>query len=251
MPRHLCAFCPEPATTGEHLWSDWVNPLVGKKRRYIIGRRIRGEERKWESVGLHLKFPVLCGPCNNNWGSDIETRMKNVSSLMVRDGEPTDLRVSDIATIAIYSQLKAFVCDYGQDEVPSFYGTAERRAFRRDFTFPPGINMWLARTFGTHGVFTGAYAKPPLKTPKRFHIYVFMVSIGQLVIQVTSARWTKKSNRKYAPPPNLTQASFWDRFSIPIWPNCVTPIHWPPREQLAGNFLNAFFDRWKVLNRTD
>ena len=219
MPQ--CTFCPEPATTGEHLWSNWVNPLLGKNRRYIIRQRVQGNERNWESVGLHLKFPVLCDPCNNEWGSDIETRMKNVSAGMVRDGEPTLLSASDVATIAIYSQLKAFICDYGQDQVPLFYASQERRAFRADFTLPPGVNMWLARTPGTHGIFNGAYAKPPLETPKRFHIYVFMVSIGQLVIQVTSARWTKKSNRKYAAPPNLTQASFWDRFSIPIWPNCV------------------------------
>jgi hypothetical protein len=251
MSRPLCTFCPEPATTGEHIWSDWLNALLGKHRRYRIKREIQGDARYWQSVGLHQKLPALCDDCNNNWGSVIETRMKDVSSFMVRDGTPTHLKSEDLATIALYSQLKAFVCDYAQEEIKSFYELSERRAFRNNFRFPSGTNMWLARTLPNHGIFRNAYAKPPFNTPKRFHTYVFTMSLGHLVIQLTSVRWTKKSNRRYAIPPQLTQGPAWSRVSVPIWPDCITPISWPPQEQLGREGLNSFFNRWALVNRVD
>lgn len=249
MGRRQCAFCPEPATTGEHIWSDWVNGLLGEKRKYVIREEIEG--RTWQSVGLHQKLPVLCGTCNNVWGSDIESLMKNVSSSMIETGDPKILKAEDIATICVYMQLKAFVSDYGQEDLVSFYDLSQRRAFRDDFTFPPGTNIWLARTFDDHGVFKGAYAAPPFNSPKRFHAHIFTISLGQLVIQLTSAKWTKKSNRKFGKPPFFTQAPAWDLFSIPIYPCPSISVHWPPRQKLSSDLLDEFSDRWKVLNRAD
>jgi hypothetical protein len=248
MAKRLCAFCPSLATTGEHCWPDWVNRILGEKRRYIIRQ---GKDRSWQTVGLRQKFPVLCDPCNNEWGSDIEARMRDVSSSMVKSGDRKLLDREDILAIHIYSQLKAFVCDYAQEEVESFYGPGERRAFRSDLTFPSGTSIWLARTDDDHGVFDGAYAKPPLNTSRRFHTYIFMTSLGQLVIQLTSVRWTKKSNRKFADPPLLTQDVRWDSFSIPIYPKVRLPVNWPPQHQLVFEDLKGFFERWQKLNRTD
>jgi hypothetical protein len=252
MAQRQCAFCHQPATTGEHVWSKWVNPLLGENRKYFIRRLIHGTDRKWVRVGLHEKFPVLCDPCNNEWGSSVETRMQLVSSSMVKDGAHAILGAEDIATIAVYSQLKAFVSDYAQEDMKSFYDFGDRRTFRRDFTFPSGTNMWLAKTTNAHGVFTSAYGKAPLNTPKRFYTYIFTMSLGQLVVQLTSVRWTKKSNRKYARPGNLTQPpSHWN-CSIPFWPSPVTvPINWPPPQQLGREALNEFVYRWKTLRRTD
>ena len=239
---------------GEHLWSNWINPLLGKKRRYLISREIQGAGRAWQSVGLHQKFPVLCEDCNNVWGSQIEDLMKDTCSSMVQAGARTLLGEEDIVKIVVYSQLKAFVCDYGQEGVESFFDLGTRRAFRGDLTLPPGTSIWLAWTVDDHGVFKSAYAKPPHNTPKRFHSYIFTMSLGQLAIQLTSVRWTKKSNRKYANPPLFRQGGEWDWFSIPIWPNHAAspiriPVSWPPRNQLTREALDAFFNRWRTLSR--
>jgi hypothetical protein len=250
MRRHSCAFCPAPATTGEHIWSDWSNELLGPKRRYLITQSIANESRTWQSVGLHQKYPVLCAPDNNAWGGGIEAKMKAVSQYMVRDGAPTVLSATDVGTIAVYAQLKAFVCDYAQDRVPLFYESSDRAAFRDDLTIPVGTSVWLAHTIDDHGVFKGAYAQPPLETPKRFHTYVFTVSLGQLVIQLTNVRWTKKSNRKYERSPLLRQALQATPFSVPIWPKCTTPIYWPPRLQMDREALDRYFKRWERVEIT-
>jgi hypothetical protein len=254
MPKRPCAFCPHPATTGEHIWSNWINPLLGKNRRYRISQEIQGTAREWQSVGLHQKFPVLCDDCNNGWGSDIETRTKNACSSMVQTGSLTLLSAQDIVAVAVYSQLKAFVCDYGQQDVESFYDLGMRHAFRSGLTIPYGTSVWLAWTVDYHGVFKSAYAKSPQNTPKRFHSYIFTMSLGQLAIQLTSVRWTKKSNRKYASPPLLHQGGEWNWFSIPIWPNSIggpIPVSWPPPKQLNREALDAFFHRWHTVSRED
>src|SRR6266478_2446773 len=201
-----CAFCPERATTREHLWDDWLNKLLGKDTRYIISRNMRGKALNWKSVGLNEKAPVLCDGCNNVWGSDIGAKVKGVAANMITDGAAIKLTESDIAIIATYSLMKAFVCDYMQDEVESFYGFRDRYAFREDLTFPRSVQIWLARTFVGHGVFKGSYSRLSLKTPDRFQLYIFTISLGQLVIQVASSRWTKKSSRKYKKPPEFSRS---------------------------------------------
>jgi hypothetical protein len=242
-----CAFCPEQANTGEHLWSGWAGKLIGEKDRYVIKRQMAGTARQWKTIGLNEKAPVLCDDCNNTWGSDIETKMKSVVADMVANGAAIELNKSDIAIIVTYSLMKAFVCDYMQDEVESFYSLRDRYAFRADLTFPRGVQIWLARTFVGHGVFKGGYTKLPLKTPDRFQLYVFTVSLGQLVIQVASSRWTKKSSRKYKKPPEFSFPP--DSFSTTIWPVCTIPAYWPPLEQLRGHDLNAFIERFRTITR--
>ena len=245
----LCAFCPGLATTREHLWDDWVSKLLGEDKRYIIRRNMQGKALKWKSVGLKEKTLVLCDDCNHTWGSALGAKMKDVVADMITEGAATRLNESDVAVIAAYSQMKAFVCDYMQEDVQSFYDSRDRHAFRADLAYPRGLCVWLAWTEAGHGIFKGAYSKAPLETPGRFQIYIFTMSIGQLVIQVTCPRWTKKSNRKYAKPPTLDQSPFWQRFSTMIWPNCVVPVSWPPIEQLRYEQVDAFVDRWRRLNR--
>lgn len=242
-----CAFCPEIATTGEHLWDHWLSKLLGEKTRYTIHRRMGDNALKWKSVGLNEKAPVLCDDCNHEWGSDTGTKMKNAVGSMITDGTLTKIDADAIAVIATYSVMKSFVCDYMQTEVESFYSLRERYAFRGDLTFPRGVQIWLAWTIGGHGVFKGVYHKAPLKTPARFQIYAFTISLGQLVIQVACPRYTKKSNRKYANPPVLNQAFFWNSFSLTIWPECIFPVPWPPLQQLRGEQLNAFVERWATI----
>jgi len=246
--KQPCAFCPAPATTKEHLWGDWYNSLFGKDNRYLMKQSTEGEVRSWKSVGLNQKFPVLCNACNNEWGSSLETGMKNASAEMIKDGATTVLNAERISAIALYSQMKAFVCDYGQKHVAPFHDSHARQEFREDLIFPTGTQVWIARTTPMHGVFKGGYFKPSLSTPRRFQGYVFTISLGHLAIQVTCVRWTKKSNRKYLPCPLLTQGSIWNKLSIPIFPNCILPVIWPPLELLSQDLLDEFINRWKTLN---
>jgi hypothetical protein len=246
-----CAFCPARATTGEHVWSAWANKLLGVKERYLIQTNTKGIARKYKSVGLNEKFPALCDDCNNVWGSNFETRMKLVVADMVSKGTPKDLDNTDVATIMGLCLLKSFVCDHIRDDgKPSFYSRGERHAFRRNSTIPNGLQVWLARTDGSHGISKAGYGETPLNLPDRHEIYIFTVSLGQLVVQIASIRWAKKSRRKYEAPPVLMPPFAEGAYTIRVWPpDYDFPVHWPPPRQLKGESLNTFVDRWKTLRR--
>jgi hypothetical protein len=167
------AFCPETATTGEHLWSDWVGKLTGKNNRYLIKREIKGQVLRWKTVRLNEKAPVLCDGCNNVWGSQIESEMKHVVADIVSQSRHKNLSATDIATIAAFSPMKSLVCDYMDDTRKSFYDRRDRHSFRNNLTFPLGVQMWLARTTMDHGVYKAGHSEFPLQTPNRFQIYKF------------------------------------------------------------------------------
>jgi hypothetical protein len=245
--RDMCAFCPDPATTGEHLWSDWLSELLGSKNKYLIRRSVGGVERHWKSVGLREKAPVLCDVCNNEWGSRIETDMKKVVADMCLHGAPTDLTEQDVATIITFGLLKMMVGDCQEIHGHLFFDRTERRSFRRTLAIPKGTNVWLAFTPPGHGVYKGAYVAMDRKGPFGFEIYVFTVSMGRFVIQLATPRWYKKSKRRHASPPTLTQALIWGQHSVCIFPGRTFPIHWPPVSELGGQLLDEYVDRWRKL----
>jgi len=245
-----CAFCPSKATTCEHLWGAWLSKLLGPKKKYVLTRRVKDEVLRFKSVGLHEKAPVLCDDCNNVWGSQIETKTKLVIADMASKGSPAKLSDVDVMTIAIFAMMKAFVGDYMHEQTKSsFHSRAERFAFRRDFTFPVTVQIWLSRLTGEHGIFKIMYSKLPSNIPKRFELCVFTVTMGQLVIQLVSSRWSKKSLRRHADPPFLTQGTFWDAFSVDIFPYPSLPVHWPRPKQFDRLLLDEFIKRWEKVNR--
>lgn len=231
------------------MWSEWGSKLLGPKSRYDIRRESAGKVHKFKSVGLNEKLPALCDPCNNVWGGDLETRMKSIVADMVSDGKPKRLNENEIAVIATFSLLKSFVVDYMREGEKSFYSLAERHSFRRDFTFPSGIRIWLASTSPDHGVFKTSYFKSPLGVSSRFELYVFTMSLGHLAIQVVSSRWSKKAHRRHEKPPSLPALITWSSSSILVWPDCNFPISWPPPLELTSHALDQFVDRWKVIGR--
>jgi hypothetical protein len=246
MPRE-CAFCFDTATTGEHLWSGWVGKLIGEKRRFSVKREMKGKVHQWKSVGLNEKALVLCESCNNVWGSQLETRMKLIIRDAVFDGTAMELARKDIATIVAFSIMKSFVCDHMDEDTKSFYDRSERHSFRRDFTLPGGVQIWLANTTLDHGVYKAGYLKMPLNNPNRFEGYIFTVSLGRFVIQSVAARWSKKSRRRHAAAPRLPQSLLWSGCLIPIWPDCNLPVFWPSPKQLGSQDLDALVDRFRNM----
>ena len=244
-----CAFCPNPATTGEHLWSEWVSKLLGPKNRYNIRREMEDEVFHWKCVGLNETVPVLCVTCNNVWGGRLELQMKDVVAEMVRDATPKMLSKTDIETIARFALMKSFVAEYMRESGKLFYDRATRFSFRRDFTFPPGIQMWIGNTTLEHGIFKASYAQLPLNNPQRFELYIFTISCGHLVIQVTCSRWMKKAYRRHANPPKLTPAAIWSAVSTRIWPDGSVAIPWPPPVQMPKGVQGSLAERWRKVNR--
>lgn len=250
MPARTCAFCPQKATTREHAWSDWLNPILGEKNRYLIEDSTLGVYRKHRSVGLHQKLPVLCDSCNNVWGSGIEDRMRAVVSPMVL-GNQASLTVQDRGIIAIWTQLKAMICDYAvQQEKLHHYTCDERFLFRENSTVLPGTHMWFARSIGLHGVFKGNYGTRSDAFGRKVRVFAFTVSLGELILQLGCAKWSKKSRRKHYEAPGLDQGIIANVYSTRFYPSASDYVEWPPRQYLQDHDLNRLVDRWSVEGST-
>jgi hypothetical protein len=235
--------------TGEHLWSAWAGELFGKKNFVNTRREEGGRVITWEGKELSAKAKVVCGECNHGWMSGLEGRMKVVAADMVVKCSPASLDDKDIATIAAFGFLKAIVGDYMHENRPPFYNAEERYLFRRTLTIPRGVQVWLASMDKLHGVFKSMGAEAPLNTPGRIKLNVFTYGLGYLVIQVVGIRWMKKSRDKYSTPPLLIQDLSQDVYSVPIWPNCKTPVLWPPPLQVPHKSIDSFVQRWINLHR--
>lgn len=235
--------------TGEHLWSAWASELFGEKTYVNTGREEGGRVITWEGRELNTKANVVCGECNHGWMSDLEGRMKGVAADMVSKGSRTSLNDKEIAIIAAFGFLKSVVGDYMHESRPPFYSAQERYLFRSTLTLPRGVQIWLASMDGPHGVFKSMGAESPLNSPGRIKLNVFTYGLGYLLLQVVGARWMKRSKDKYSAPPLLVQDPIQDAFAISIWPDCKTPILWPPRLHVPHKAVDPFVQRWINLNR--
>jgi|SRR5277367_1496712 len=203
-----CAFCHSPATTGEHLWSGWLGRLLGEKSKYMMTREKDGKTLRWKSVGLNEKAPVLCKPCNNEWGSDIETKAKAILEDMALTGLPKKLNQSDVGIIAVFVLTKSFVADYMEMMDRLFYDFTERSSFRRTLAIPSGTHIWFASTPKGHGIFKAAYIQMPQNTPNRFEGYVFTVSMGNLSFRLQEPGGTRNPEDGIDTHPALPKTPF-------------------------------------------
>jgi hypothetical protein len=235
--------------TGEHLWPAWASELLGKRKFINLRKEKSGKVITWEHDELNAKAKVVCRECNNGWMSDLENRMKVVAANMVLTLSPTALGDKEITTIAEFAFLKAVVGDYMHENHPAFYSAEERYLFRRTLRIPRGVQIWLASTDGPHGVFKSMGAEAPLNTPGRFKLNVFTYGLGYLVIQVVGVKWMKKARNKYSSPPLLDGGTDWATATIPIWPDCRTPVSWPPPLDLPHKSIDGFVQRWVKLHR--
>jgi hypothetical protein len=247
--REPCAFCPATANiTGAHLWSDWASKLLSP-RKYTIHRDLLdgGPILQWKANALKEKAPVVCGHCNSEWMSDIENATKFVIGDMVKDGIDKQLGAKDIATIAAFLFLKAVVCDHMHENYAPFYDFEQRELFRRTLEIPLGVQMYLGSAAGIRGMFKCSTIRSAGNAGPGMEINVFSFVLGRLVAQLTGTRWMKKSRRKHAFPPRLSQSINFVRASIPIWPNPGIPVSWPPPLHMEGQALEQFVNRWGLL----
>ena len=249
--RTTCAFCPERANrTGEHLWSAWAGELFGKQKFVNTRKEDGGQVITWEHEELNAKARVVCGQCNSGWMSDLENRMKGVAAGMVARCSPTSLGDEDIATIAAFGFLKAIVGDYMHENRPPFYNTEERYLFRRTLAIPRGVQLWLASMEGLHGVFKSMGAEAPVQYSTSYQVECFHLWAWLPCHSSCGGRWMKKSRNKYYSAPLLIESPDWTTTSIPIWPDCRTPVSWPPPSRLPRKSIDGFVKRWIDLHRS-
>jgi len=245
-----CGFCPETANiTGEHLWSDWFGRGLGTKVFTVTRKEANGSIKQWTKNELNEKARVVCGTYNSGWMSRLEQKFKTVAGDMAWHCTPKVLQAPDIAVLATNAFKCSIVADLMHDNRPPFFGLLARRRFAQSLTIPAGVQMWIGSLVPSRGIFKSYYYETPLGTSDGFELNVFTYAQGHLLIQVLAARWRKKTNRRRALAPRLTQSPDYDAISIPFWPSDGTDIGWPPPMHLGHEIISEFVNRWQRIRR--
>lgn len=247
--KAACAFCHKHADmTGEHLWSDWTNSILGANK-YDFQKidHIEGTCLVWTSKSLNLKARVVCKDCNNGWMSDIENRRaKPVISEMMKHSRPFSLSAHQLESLAIFAFKTFVVADHMMDDRKPFFSPALRSKFRISLAIPSRVQMWLAMASGgAPAIAWSNYTQSRGGLLNGIEFYFFTYRIGPVVIQIAAHRWRRRnkgtSDNKLVQDPNM------DSVSATLWPLSRNPIRWPLRAALGARDIEPFCKRWDSL----
>jgi hypothetical protein len=247
MPKE-CAFCPRPADSGEHIWSDWLCRLPPFRNVKVTVRRhlvVEPHVRTWHQTGMGHKEYTVCNKCNTTWMSQIEdNHAKPCIERMVLSKAPLALHVSCLASIAIFTFLKSVVSEHMQRSKP-FFSMETRRRFRRTLTLP-AIQVWLGclDTFEPeYAVNRMKYSFAVSKISHNYRLYAYTWSFGHLVIQMLASKSRSTHFRKtflFLDQPSMAA------YLLPIWPPPPQSIAWPPSHHLSHALVDKLTNRFRV-----
>jgi hypothetical protein len=140
--------------TGEHLWSEWMHPLLPKledPKKDEFYRIVR-DKYSIDTIQQHTKrqqghtytktIKVVCRSCNTGWMSAIEEKVKP-DLIPILQGQPVTLDTDAQLSLATWVTLKILVIEneYISDRVIQ---PAALRLFRSHQTIPRGTKIWIA-----------------------------------------------------------------------------------------------------------
>lgn len=243
-----CAFCPSTsASTGEHLWSDWINCVLPKST-YAF-RKVDGRTKKestWGGKELNLKARVVCERCNSGWMSDLDNEeAKPALSPLIRDTTPRIIPIRTLISVGIFLFKTAVVADHvGTGDAP-YFTAEERYRFRETLCPPPQLSMWIgALEDSSRGAFRTLHVLPTATTENDFGLYVFTYVVGHLVLQLVGAKWATQKRRAILPPKQQDGDSEYMTWFWPI----AGSISWPPPKYAPIPLLDNLTNRWKTYN---
>jgi hypothetical protein len=242
MPQE-CAFCPSPANSGEHLWSNWLNKILPGRKRFTK----RGDNKEiigdWVSPKLDWKAKVVCALCNNEWMSNLENvhaKPSMTDLILGKSGVAIDRTRAN--SIALFAFKTAVVFDHLVSGRAPFFERSARHEFRNSLTIPYNVGMWLTGFVPNgSGLAQTVYHNGQVSPDKTLGMYVCTYSIEHLVLQVVGY---KADGLHQVAPKNYFPA-------IPFWPEIQDAFVWPPAEALhAVSDFDSFSARWQNVDVT-
>ena len=197
--------------------------------------------KQWQAPELNLKAKVVCATCNNGWMSDLENHHAKpaMADLILgkRVGAMSNKRVRGLSLFAFKT---AVVANRSLPEEEFFFHRSDRYAFRKSFTIPTDVQMWLVGMqpfaggqIGSHNVYF------PNKDAARLTLNVCSFCVGCLGFQIVSAKSVKAGKVESFPAhANLTTC---------FYPTLEANVRWPRPTVLSTEAFNDFANRWNMV----
>jgi len=244
-----CAFCPNKAETGEHLWDNWINRRIPKTRfnssKYLA---LDAKPIKFVSVGLNEKLPVVCNKCNHGWMSALTDRVRLRFSEAILNGETVSITPEDAALLTAFTFMKATVKDYCYSGDDPFFRRNIRKRLKSTLAVPALARVWIAAFYGAARYsFRSNFYRVDVNTPSplfgmEFFCYTYVC--GHLAIQFLAPRWKDMDNRR-KPLVVLSPNQIWSPATLRVWPY-TGAVSWPPAQYLGDDALDPFINRFQA-----
>jgi hypothetical protein len=266
---NTCIFCG-PTTeqlTGEHIYSEWITEKLRKVGITFAIYETNSQQPRAQTPGghglytrkirgLHVKHPVVCAPCNNEWLSTVEQKYLSPFFFDLIQGK-SDVRLNsdEQVILAFWLVRLAMVIEFRGKKSTStltFFTQSERESFRNDeLLVPEQTWIWIGRHVGetrftewnafvgTHPLFRRA------NNDLADGIYVVNGKIGRFAFQLCSWRFLSLDRSPYAIRRAVQEAARpWRKESVQLWPHCDDDSVWHAPRNLRDSRLEKFFDRF-------
>jgi hypothetical protein len=192
---------------------------------------------------LDWKAKVVCGPCNNEWMSELENvhaKPSMTDLILGKPGVPIDETRAN--SIALFAFKTAVVFDHLVSDRAPFFERSARHEFCNSLTIPPNVHMWLTRFVPSgSGLAQTVYHSGTVPPNKNLSMYVCTYSIEHLVLQVVGYKADGLDGAE-------TKHDFQ---AIPFWPKIPGAFVWPPAEALhTVSDFDSFSARWQTVDVT-
>ncbi|HET7084520.1 MAG TPA: hypothetical protein VFI23_07110 [Rhizomicrobium sp.] len=241
--RKICLFCPRPATSGEHIFSNGLKDLFpkrGKRSRFstlsadyrangsitVIKNRLR---RSHKGVPNGIKHYVVCGPCNFGWMSRLEKKTQPLLRKLIQ-GKSVTLGRREIRRLTRWCALKVLVTETGYENQPSI-PACDHATIKRNGTLPDWWRIWIlcsdgAREPGSGYGFASIKTEGPSGQELKLNVSANVLILGRLVIFATVTPGLR-FNPKLAGTEDMFQ---------PLFP-ARGPIQWPTKTHADHHIL--------------
>jgi hypothetical protein len=255
MAPKTCILCGAPGPlTKEHIWPDWYSELK-PERRYSL-ESIHGDEPPTyrEATSLDLKPRVLCKPCNNEWGSTLEGKIRPLLEPLSEGRQEIVVTLPAARRLATWAALKFMVAEHlTKEHRPLFFIDKERRWLREKERPPKQVTLWLGRYVGRQfdaGWFMDQRSLLPFADDPSAEadLYVQTISVGQALIQMlafhvfpTDPKDRRKQIEVFFP---VDRSVKWSEALVQLWPLPESRFRWPPPRAVDDAGFLKLARRW-------
>lgn len=201
--------------------------------------------REWSAPNINMKTKVVCGSCNSGWMSRRERDFaKPAMTDLILGNRIGELSRKRAHGLSLFAFKTAVVTNRSLPETEWFFTASERYAFRKSFTIPNDVTMFLVGVEDVKGAggFRGFNVFYPDRNHPNLSLNVCSLWVGQLGFQVVSAKGFK-AEKVECPP---TQPGLISRF----YPTIDPQIGWPRKRALSVTAFNGFSNRWNKIKRS-
>lgn len=149
-----CIFCEVPEVSKEHIWSEWMHPILGIRPEEEAVEFYKVHESKADHLGtLEVRnrqgstakktIRAVCRGCNHGWMKGLEEDARSLLEPLLL-GVPVSLLPSGRELVAQWITMKLLVGEHAQQEI-AVVTQADRSVFMRERRIPDSVKIWIGQ----------------------------------------------------------------------------------------------------------